>query len=260
MISIRHSPDRTRNTQVKRLGAKRGESNTSWLRRAGMPKGLLLLGGNSLSNFRLRIAQAHMRSDMLPSFWSTVGILNKTTVLTVSLDHLEDSAKIPSSNGIAAIPLAEFDDPARYPNIAVLRFATEIDGTAIDTHIDRVRKQRAVIDLPSLIVPWLAFIWGAGKQGNPLLEGQGIPSAAFVETVYGIAGIELTPGVASPASCPEAIWQAAAWWHSYYKQSSQFQTGAAEANSAVPAGYYELRQIEAAAIEHKVSTRNRQKR
>jgi hypothetical protein len=33
--------------------------------------------------------------------------------------------------------------------------------------------------------------------------------------VLGAAGFELTPGIASSATCPEAIWQAARWWHEY---------------------------------------------
>lgn len=64
---------------------------------------------------------------------------------------------------------------------------------------------------------WLAYVWGAGRAANPLLDSQGIPSAAMVELVLGGAGYDLTPGLESRASCPEAIWQAARWWHSYYE-------------------------------------------
>jgi hypothetical protein len=73
------------------------------------------------------------------------------------------------------------------------------------------------LDAIELIVSWLSFVWGVGKTGNPLLEGIGMPSAAMIETVINAAGFELTPGLASSSSCPEAIWQSAKWWHNYYE-------------------------------------------
>jgi hypothetical protein len=67
------------------------------------------------------------------------------------------------------------------------------------------------------------------------------PSAAFVEAAHSLAGIELTPGLSSSASCPEAVWQAVKWWHEYY-------AGVAELGAAArpvrwcPPGRYALRQ------------------
>jgi hypothetical protein len=60
-----------------------------------------------------------------------------------------------------------------------------------------------------LILRWLAFVWGAAGAGNPLYESMGIPSAAMVEVVFVELGFDLTPGLESRASYPEAIWQAA---------------------------------------------------
>jgi hypothetical protein len=76
-------------------------------------------------------------------------------------------------------------------------------------------RQRAAMDAVSLVTRWLPYVWGAGRATNPLLEGVGLPSAALVEMVMGAAGFELTPGIASSSACPEAIWQAARWWHQY---------------------------------------------
>ena len=61
------------------------------------------------------------------------------------------------------------------------------------------------------MLPWLAFLWGVSGSTNPLLSGTGLPSSAFVETVFAMAGFELTPGLSSASSCPEAIWQSAKW-------------------------------------------------
>jgi hypothetical protein len=61
-----------------------------------------------------------------------------------------------------------------------------------------------------------------------------------------MAGIELTPGLSSSASCPEAIWQAAKYWHNFYKEAAQT---AHDDNAAqqVPEGKYTIRQKAAAA-------------
>ena len=96
------------------------------------------------------------------------------------------------------------------------------------------------------MLPWLSYIWICGKASNPLTDGLGLPSAAFVETVYGIAGIELTPGLASATSCPEAIWQAAKYWHAFYKEAAKTDS-ARNAKQQVPTGQYAVRQKAAAA-------------
>ena len=114
--------------------------------------------------------------------------------------------------------------------------------------VDKVRSQRSVIDLPSLMLPWLGYIWGAGQIGNPLLQGQGLPGAAFVETVYAMAGVELTPGLASSGSCPEAIWQSVKWWHEFYAQTAS-SGGGAHGLTTVPSGAYAVRQPAAAVVE-----------
>jgi hypothetical protein len=48
-----------------------------------------------------------------------------------------------------------------------------------------------------------------------------MPSAAMLETVTGAAGFDLTPGLESRASCPEAIWQSARWWHEYHEENKE---------------------------------------
>jgi hypothetical protein len=97
-------------------------------------------------------------------------------------------------------------------------------------------------------------VWGAGARRNPLLDSAGLPGAAFVETAFGMAGIELTPGLSSGSSCPEAIWQSALWWHHYYKQSAPLPTTSPQTAPAVrpaprvivPEGAYRVLQPAAA--------------
>ena len=247
MLAIRHSQAMAPNESLQEMPARRRESNRAWLGRLGATSGILLLGGTSLAHFRIRVAQSHVRSDLLPSFWSFVGILeDEDTFAAVPFDGRADASTVPRINGVQTCRLEEYDDPVRFPNIAVLHF-TDDEGP-IRQNIDRVKSQRSVIDLPTLMLHWLGYIWSVGQAANPLLAGQGLPSAAFVETVYGIAGIELTPGLSSASSCPEAIWAAAKWWHQFYEAETGIGDEA-HAIARLPTGHFAIRQPAAAVVE-----------
>lgn len=250
MIPIRHSPDRHKNPALEKVDARPDETNREWMDRAEVDEGVILLGGTSLVDFRIRVAQSHLRSDLLPSFWSIVGLLvTPRHFLTVPLDRLADASAVPGTNGVVECAMRDYDDPDAYPNIAVVRFSENLD--ALEDTIRAVRSQRAVVDLPDLVIAWLGHLWAAGEEGNPLLAGRGLPGAAFTETVMGISGIELTPGLTSASSCPEAIWQAAKWWRTFYEGVSE--AGGApgrrpgEMTATVPRGSYAVRQVRAAA-------------
>jgi hypothetical protein len=40
-----------------------------------------------------------------------------------------------------------------------------------------------------------------------------------MEAAFAARGFDLTPGLESRSSCPEAIWQAATWWHGFYQRT-----------------------------------------
>jgi hypothetical protein len=247
MLAIRYSQATAPNDSLRSMPAQRRESNRAWLERQGATSGILLLGGSSLAHFRIRVAQSHVRNDLLPSFWSLVGILEDAqTFASVPFDGRIDPSIVPSTNGVQSCRLDDYDDPGRFPNIAVVQFTD--DERPIQRNVDRVKSERSVIDLPTLMLPWLGFIWSVAPVANPLLAGQGLPSAAFVETVYGIAGIELTPGLSSASSCPEAIWAAAKWWHQFYRQGAGL-AGAAHVAPRKPSGHFAVRQPAAAVVE-----------
>ena len=84
---------------------------------------------------------------------------------------------------------------------------------------------------------------------NPLLAGKGVPSAAFVEAVYRLGRIDLTPGLSSASSCPEAIWQSAKWWRAYYEQTSAPAADSNDAPTPPPRGQFTLRQPAAAVLD-----------
>ena len=251
MLSIRQSNAVSSNVALDEIPAQADESNTAWLKRVGAKDGVILLGGASVANFRIRVAQSHARADTKPSAWSLVGMLTADqTFLAVPLELRGDASDVSLWNGVQVCKMADYDNPAQFPNIAVIRFTSDhkkiLDlATAVCGDLEKKPAQRGIIDLPALMLPWLSYIWIVGKAANPLTEGIGLPSAAFVETVYGMAGIELTPGLASATSCPEAIWQAAKYWHEFYEQASG-ESHETDAALQVPTGHYTQRQKAAA--------------
>jgi hypothetical protein len=216
---------------------KKGTTNIDWLRSHLQPDrmAIVLLGGTDLIDFRLRIAQSHLRNDMTPSHWSHVALLGESKAAHLETASLYEISLAPASgfgfptatNGVQTSTLENYGDTRRFPNIAVLYLPPSIDPAMLMNAIERFQQQRIVIDAVQLLLAWLGYAWGAGRAGNPLLDGLGMPSAAMLETVTGAAGFDLTPGLESRASCPEAIWQSARWWHEYHEENKEgFITGA----------------------------------
>lgn len=260
MLASRQSEATKPNPDVKEFEALPRENNLQWLRRlkstdAKATDGVILMGGATLSHFRLRVAQSHVRGNLLPSCWSLAGLMvDDEKFLTVPLAFGGKTSDVPQSNGLQSCPLSDYKNPKQFPNIAVLRFVDNpefiFSGPEKDpperSIVDSIKSQRGIVDLPAILIAWLAYIWGVGQRGNPLLDGAGVPSAVFAETAYGIGGIEMTPGLSSTSSCPEAIWHAAKWWHSFYTETIKLTEGTA-VNGIVPTGYYWIRQEAAAA-------------
>ncbi|MCI0530230.1 MAG: hypothetical protein L0Y56_22530 [Nitrospira sp.] len=212
--------------EEKRLNKK--ETNREWVSRVlantNLEGWVLLLGGTSLTDFRIRVAQSQVRHDLTPSHWSHAAIFGSKSgakdwnLYEVWLNPRGGFGDIPRENGVQRGKLSQYNNPESFPNIACINFS--IDYKTLDKAVNKFRGQRGLIDIGSLIVQWLAFAWGVGEQGNPLLKGIGIPSAAFVEGVFAGVGIELTPGLSTRSSCPEAIWQSARWWYEFYKSEA----------------------------------------
>jgi len=240
MIPTRESGATHPNRDLRELRPTRGEGNVAWFGRCGMEDGVLLLGGSSLVDFRLRVAQSQVRGDLTPSYWSLCGLISARDgrFLTVPL-QTPDISNVPRTNAIRELRLSDVDDPVAWPNIGVVRFAG--NPGAVLEQANKLHIRRSVIDLPELVLTWLAYGWAAGSADNPLLRSKGVPSAAFVETAHALAGIELTPGLSSASSCPEAVWQAVKWWREYYEGAVEI-AGRGEAQPVVPQGVYGLRQ------------------
>jgi hypothetical protein len=253
MIPIRTSTALRPNDRLEREETKRTLSNGEWLQEIDAREGVILLGGATISHFRVRYAQSGARSDLTPSHWSLAGVLlDRDRFLSVPLEGWRDASAVPAANGIRECRVDEYDDPDTFPNIAILSFG--VDAEQVVGIARQLMLQRSVVDLPEMIVPWLAYVWDAGQPTNPLANSVGVPSAAFVEVAYGVAGVELTPGLSSASSCPEAIWQSAKWWHEFYEEAARRPAGAGLSESeaggavagAVPSGHSLVRQPVAA--------------
>ena len=229
----------------KFVEAKRsGWDNLGWIKNniAEAPDQtvLVMVGGMSPTSFRLRVAQSHVRSDLLPSYWSHVMMLDNvsknigaTKVHEISLEPHAGFGFPATANGVQTGKLNQYANGGAYPNIAVIH--VQVNLKKAKEALDKFTKQRAVLDGVDLIVNWLAYVWGVARSPNPLLDGLGIPSAAMLEIVMGATGVDLTPGLESRSSCPEAIWQAARWWHEYYKsQNKPGLTGAYWTPHSIP--------------------------
>lgn len=241
MLKMHTAPPSTDSSLLKEQKRKPHEGNASWLERALKSESsesgsIVLLGGANLTHFRLRAAQSQVRSDLLPSFWSHVAIVcpgSKASLYETSLEPAGGNFGVPLRHGIQTGNITAYDDPNSFPNIAMIRWElrtgslgqNETFGKALNAAIARLYLDRGTVDIPSALWAWLGYAWGISEQTNPLLRGIGIPSAIMVETVFSMLGIELTPGLASQSTCPEAIWQAAKWWGDFYDSEATLTQG-----------------------------------
>ncbi len=184
---------------------------------------LLLVGGSDTVSARLRYAQAPARQDLTPSHWSHVVLVEPGESQFQDAHTTEVSLNPPAgfgfpapTNAIQTGVLTTYNDPQTWPNLALL--AVPVPPEQVKKRLASLRSMRCSIDLVELTIRWLGYLWGVRHADNPLTHEAGIPSAVMLENVIGALGFDLTPGLASRSSCPEAIWQSARWWHQFHSQ------------------------------------------
>lgn len=227
-----HTASNEPNALVKSLPRAGRENNLVWSERAVADMGsgapddwtyIVLLGGDDTTSFRLRLAQAHLRSDMLPSYWSHAMLakLNGNSVKGAQAIHVPLDQPAPPvyprrTNGVVATPIEKFSNPNRHPNIALI--ALPVAQAEVLDKIERFKESRGTLDALEFVLRWLAFCWGAARPTNPLLEGYGTPSSCMLEIACAAARFDLTPGLEARIACPEAIWAAALHWQKFYSE------------------------------------------
>jgi len=235
-IRVLRSRETQGNPDVALFPRKPDEGNLDWIARAikklKLPVGdgwshLLLVGSNDLLSFRLRVAQSHVRTSLSPSAWSHIAFVHlvppaqEVSVIEVSLAPIEGFGKsgfAPADNGIQSSHLGAYDDVSQFPNIAFV--AMPVPAAKIEERLEEIKHMRSTFNVPELILRWLTYGWGVGVPSSPLADGYGIPGAAILEAAYAAEQFDLTPGLESRSSCPEAIWQAVRFWYRYQQDQA----------------------------------------
>lgn len=236
MIRQQQAPTGRRNPKLKELARTTArESNLNWITRAladtvefkaGQWTFVVLLGGTDTISFRLRVAQSHLRRDMLPSYWSHVAIVDpegddwsRASLIDVPLDQPGEVSFPPTTNGVQRRPISRIGSSKLFANVALIGWPVAREKTM--KALDRFQNDRSSVDCLEHIVRWLGFAWGVGRAPNPLYDNFGLPSACMVDAVFGAAELTLTPGLDARAACPEAIWISALRWAEFFDERYQ---------------------------------------
>lgn len=222
---------------TKRLERIKREPNLQWLARAFADFALedvsqwsfiVLAGAKDVTAFRLRVAQSHLRRDMLPSYWSDCALLKidappldqsgvGASLFNLPLLQPATASYAPKRNGLVEIPLNKLQTQKDIPNLALL--AIPVAQQQILAALNEYQNARVSYDAVENILPWLAFVWGAGNAGNPLMQGIGFPSAMMLNQIFGSQGFDLAPGVNQGLSSPEAFWSGVNHWQDFYNKT-----------------------------------------
>lgn len=160
-----------------------------------MPSEYLAIPAHAdVKSARVWVGQSQLRHDLLPSFWSIAGVMRaRDRVLTVPIDEQLAPTDVPSRNAIHECPLSAYDDPRRYPNIAVVNFVRR--GEAVARNVRRLSHQRTAIDLPHLLVQWVGFVWGRGRwHPHRWSTDRGWPHSSHVIRQHAAAVVEPARG------------------------------------------------------------------
>lgn len=220
-MTMQASTAKAPNPQVSKSPRKANETNLQWFTRHWGDDEertrVVLVGGTGPIDFRVREAQAVVRHDFTPSHWSHVALAGPSVrgakVTEISLAPVGGFGHPPASNALQTGTLARYAEAGHFPNVGV--FTISVPWKDVVDAVSRIEKQRSALDLVELTLIWLGHAWGVGSLANPLQQQHGVPSAAAAEALLNTCGFDLSPGLTSRASSPEAIWQGCRWWHQY---------------------------------------------
>ena len=168
MIRTRSSGASSRNPELHYLaGAARG-ANSQWVARAGIRTGSCCSAAPPSTHFRSRVAQSHLRSDLLAELLVAGGHPARRQGRGHRRARLAGRLGDPRDERRARVPLRAFDDPDWYPNVAVLRFAGD-DGalrSGVAPGAGRAQHRR-----PAAPGPRVARLrLGCGRAGEPAVR------------------------------------------------------------------------------------------
>ncbi|MGV8838150.1 hypothetical protein [Cellvibrio sp.] len=222
-------------SDIDELRRMNNESNLEWIKRAYESFSLekmddwsfiVLAGGKDVVSFRVRVAQSHLRGDMLPSFWSECALFkivksNFSTAKFYNLPLFQPAFETyaPTRNGLVELTFNKLPTQKDYPNLALL--AIPVGQKEILRSLKDYKGARVSYDAAVNILPWLAFVWGAGNAANPLMQQIGFPSAMMLNQIFSANGFDLAPGVNANLSAPETFWSGVKHWQDYYSKTQK---------------------------------------
>lgn len=194
--------------------------------------GVLLVGGVGPHDLVVRQAQAELRLDHLPSYWSHAALilnwqnrvsLDQVIGAEVALDPTEPDKQVPERNGVTLFRLARYANPQHYPNLAfgtLCETKTEGLKDAIEQAVLYPNSDRLRYRLWEWLGVWKSYTFAPARTANPVATAVSLPAAALCEYAYEAAGIDLTPGATAPNACPELLWNTLLYWYDRLGQVS----------------------------------------
>jgi hypothetical protein len=163
---------------------------------------------------------------MLPSYWSECalfkiqdGDFSSAAFFNLPLFQPATATYAPTRNGLIELPFNKLPTQKDYPNLALL--AIPVPQEQILQSLAEYQKSRVSYDAVENILPWLAFVWGAGNATNPLMQQIGFPSAMMLNQIFSANGFDLAPGVNANLSAPETFWSGVKHWQDYYSKTQE---------------------------------------
>lgn len=176
---------------------------------------LLLVGGSDFRSVALRQAQAVLRFDRRPSHFSHAAVLldfdpkqpGRSRGVEVSFEPQEPALHVPERNGVTVFRLERYFDAERYPNLGLCGLALgEAAGAALRKAARLPLRDPSRYPLWDRLGTWARYAYSKERVPNPLLEGQGMPSALWCECVLEAADVPLALSATDNNVCPELLW------------------------------------------------------
>lgn len=195
-----------------------------------------LVGSRDLPGHTLRSAQAMLRWDLRPSYWSHAFVVADTVTTRTSLRTLpiwevalhprNGQFPKPEQNGVNEGVLGHYENKTVDANVALVAVtmtdeeAKKLRKRAQSWNVDRVR-----YNFWNMLGAWQGYLWLPSVKHNPLQDGVPIPASSYIEFIFEGLGLGVTPGASSRNSAPEHLWNAACWWHKAFKEQDRKVVG-----------------------------------
>ena len=201
--------------------------------------GILLVGARDYKSILLRHAQACLRWDRRPSYWSHAALvlgwpdsgLSSAHGVEVTLEPEDSWLQVPEWNGVTTFRLARYLDQHKYPNLcfAAVSFLpakgakhggrkrrglpaapdpkVSIEHAARQPNLDRLR-----YPFWDWLGVWSRYAHSPQATPNPVVDSVPIPGAALCEYAFEAGALDLTPGATAPNATPEHFWSTLRFW------------------------------------------------